>query len=417
MTQMWTILGVAATAVVSLISLDLVAGQSVALAPFGWRHLIFVHVLATLPLSWALAAAISRVLPDVGRLAMTVAWCLVGGVMIGLTFGMGDFVGRALYSAQAGYVIRLMIRVGWCALLQTPWLAAVQVYLGSDSPSGSRRWVSAWSLALLAAFTVPTVYTAHCIEIEASATVEQISKRRFDAAERRLQPLLDLGSESPLIFVNRLGKQESVTPRQAMKDLSKKRQHAQSRVNTLQPIERNFSQQLELASHLAALDQPDEARKLLTPLADENIHAAMLLGRVDQETGRWPASRQRHTDALRMAQESGEANSPTGQHIQQQAYDALAYNAREMRRYAEAEQYYRDALKQLPDHEAHFHHQLARHFDQSGRVVKAREHAQRAHGMAPEVYPQPLAVWLWGSLMLLVVAYVVVQEFVLLRSE
>jgi tetratricopeptide (TPR) repeat protein len=228
-------------------------------------------------------------------------------------------------------------------------------------------------LTALAAVALPAVYAAALIDSQTKKAEELLQGMRLARVQGVVQGLCDLGSTTPLA---------DLSPATLRAQIGQTLQAYQAIAARPLPEPASPPARLDRARVLAILDRPVEAIRHLTPLAESDPAATLLLAAVFQDQQRWEESSRRYRQALTMlaAAPSTEAAALAGR---VKAYNGLAFNARACKAYQEAEAVYQEALNQLPAAQAHFHFQLGRHYQSGGRPGKAIEHLQTAARLDP----------------------------------
>ncbi len=392
-----------------------------AASPFGWNRVIVIQVLATLPLAWFTAAILASLLPRVVAGGTTGAWIACGLALAAATVLWGASVGTALDGRSAGFAARLVVRSCWPLVLQIPWCVAGHAQAPIDSMRRMRGG-SKTVLVLLALFlgvAAPATYLDRLMGRQTAEAAEMMRSSRIDRSVSTLTWLADIGSQRLVEFSDpSTATAARLSPVEARVLLSRTVARLANRIRSLENGPLNQDERMELASHFASIGQADKACEILEPVASESMRAAMLMAKCLQEDQHWEQSTEWLHTALSLAQEESPpdtVNEKVLVELQAEAYDLLAYNARELQNYERAEQYYHEALSRLPSKKGHFHAQLGKHYKLGGRSFKAAQHQRTAHEIAPDIYSAPDAVFLAAGLLVSVFVYVAVQEFVLSR--
>ncbi len=413
--------GPALAALVSITALWMAAGierQAIGLAvsPFALHRMIVVHALATLPLSWTLARALLTIAPVLKSRWMMFLWVAVGVLIVCATVGGGGFVEHGLNSGRSGYAVRLLVRVLWCLLLQTPCYLAAQAAAGA-----ARKQPNSFALGHLlliagvVAVAVPVSYVEVLLDRQTAEAMTLWREFRILKAQRAVQRLYDLGSTRSFGATQKLGTANSarestgdeVRPALAWVQLQSTVEYLEGEVQRLRAGEPTEAQRISLAQYLVALDRTEEAKEVLAPLAGHDPTAAIRLAKIFQAEGDTAAAEGRLQTALKLAQaalklaQAARADQLTEENIriQAQAYDLLARSAGERADYGAAEQYCLEAIERLPSCRADFHYRLGRHYEFVGRPFRAVEHLQLAAELDPQQYdpPQSPAVKFFSS--------------------
>jgi hypothetical protein len=304
-----------------------------ALAPFGWPALVAAHLAFGLPLALLLRA---------GR--PPVAGCVsVGLLLAGASWAFGAAIGPVLDTQGVGPAGRFVARVGWCLLVQTPWVLAWR---------GPERLPEGWWVLALAALALPWVYG------QSLARGAERSAARDAAEGRPLQALAALSSLTAAWGSGEEADRRRVQLRQRVRELE---------AAVRGPIPSMPAGRRERARQLGLLGRLSEAGDLAASLPGEAEDLA-LLGLVRQMQRRFEESDEAYQRALTLA-EGGLLAS---------AYSALAYNARERGLGSRAVAWYEEGMARLPGHKAYFHLQLAKHYQLLDSPWLAARHATEA---------------------------------------
>ena len=405
----------AATAVATA-ALVLAAGPErralgVAASPFGWERVIVTHALATLPLAWTLAVALCARAPALRARWTAAAWIAAGAGLACVTVFGGGFVAHALEVFHAGYAGRMAVRVAWCLLLELPWcLAGLAIgrrtdgtgslltrrpALAGKQPVATRpittfvNWL-AWSLVV--AVVIPASFVNTLVGRQTEQVRSDWQTLRIDRASRIVRQLRELGSTRSLGVSSQADKHErQVLPEAADAMLAKDVEFLNGQIEALRAAEPSDPNCLALGQCYASLGRLAEATAVLEPVARRRTEAAVKLGRICQQEGRWRESSRWYAQAIELARAERPGESPdaeTSIAVQTAAYEALARNARALKEDDAVEAYYREAIARLPSRAAGFHARLAVHFDLVGRPAAAIAEQREAARLRPSNTPR-----------------------------
>jgi len=452
-------IGILLAAVVSVGALLLATpvGDLLPVSPFGWQRIVVVHCLSTLPLAWVIAASLPPAPSVRSSRFRSLVWFGVGVLVALSTIGLGFTMDRFLARERVGFTGRLVVRAVWCLVLQVPWLAAAGVRfarpaIGNVPGPGASLGV-ARTLGLLGALTgcgIPAAYLAQFVATQTERAEQLCRKPRLRSAEQLLRRLVAVGSGRPVAVVAfSSGRVARLAPARALDFQRQQAQQVAAAVDALQAVWQQNSldndSRLNLARLLATLENMADARRVLAPIASTDPRAAFLLAQLLQDAKAWRESSRWFETSLRLAhaggtgqQEdrdiaggSGQSSARAGasgrlshpvrqttgrdEKLLSDAYDALAYNARELKQYDQAEQIYFRAMEKLPTRQAYFHHQLARHYKLAGRTLAAQQQEREAHRLNPGMYERPVGVGLVAGLLVLVILYILLIQDQLIR--
>jgi len=366
------------------------AGQGserAAVSPFGWDRLMAVQVLSTLPASWMAAREIRRRLPRQGRGA-AIAFAAVGIVVAVATGVFGSALGPLMDDGNAGTVLRLTCRVAWCFALGLPWcLTAEMMEAGGptsravDDLPHRRHALATFALAVLVAAGPPAAYTAHLIGKQSTLANDLLQRQRLVRAEPVVAALRDVGSAEPLA---------NQTPVICLRQLTTAISQIEMILAQPQASPSTTASTIERAAALTMLDRLTEATRLIKPLSAQDPQATLLLAAIMQQGENWQASTDEYRHALTLLSETSAVDAQSIA-ARVRAYNGIAFNARELKRYQEAEESYLEGLRLVPTAQAHFHFQLGRHYQLAGRPLKSAEHLQTAAQLDPTNYAKSAA--------------------------
>jgi len=340
-------------------------------SPFAAQRLIAVHVLASLPLAIGITLFLSPAIPRADRrfvLLSGVIWLVLN--LFSST--LGRLVGPALDAAGTGFVERVLVRVVWVLVLELPPCIAIWSAMALTPIRPPRL---ALALATLAAVAPPALFADRLAEQWTRQAEEALADLRLDDARRLLTGLTDLGSTTPV---------GGHAPSRQLAAVREQWAALEKVVARPLPESAAPAARVERARLLGVLGRLDDAAALAEPLADSDANAAILLAVVRQKQKRFGESSDGYRKSLALF---GDAPGTIAGRVQ--AYDGLAFNAREQRQPAEAEAAYREGMERLPAAAAHFHFQLGRHYQLAGRPVNALEHLHEAVKLDPSRYAEP----------------------------
>ncbi|MGF1580379.1 MAG: tetratricopeptide repeat protein [Gemmataceae bacterium] len=372
------IVGVCVSAAVLYFPGESRLGDQPVLGLFGWPRVLLTHVLATLPLSLQVSLALRKgYVPQ--RSWRSVAMIVFVGVFFVVGFRVaGESMGAFVDPEGRSYFVRLLLRTACCLGLQVPWCLLGLVFVrGSANHSQSEfpSW-AAWTLAIAVGVVLPGVYTFSVIRSE-TGRLQQLP-RWF--AKRVLQRVQELGS-NPVI--------QGTRARDILDKLTWELNDYEKVVARPVAPEATVEQRLERGNQLVALGRYTQAESLLKKLSSDNSRANLLLGSLYQAQKNWDASSGAYRKALSLF------DSTSGKVKEQViAYNGLAFNFRELGKYAKAANVYHEAMEQLPSAKALFHFQLGRHYESTGQLRKAARHFEQAAKLAPDQFGKQSRDWI-----------------------
>jgi tetratricopeptide (TPR) repeat protein len=142
------------------------------------------------------------------------------------------------------------------------------------------------------------------------------------------------------------------------------------------PTNETREQRIARAVSLAGLGEYEIAASLVAVDASENLASAMLLAAILQDQKQFDDSNRWYRHALRLA--AGIEDADARRENRRMCYDALAYNARELKHYRDAEAVYREAQRVEPADIPYFNLQLGKHYRLGGRPAMAVQHLELA---------------------------------------
>jgi len=363
-----------------------------AVSPFGWRRVIVVHLLAALPLAWLLTYPIAG---QINRLYHR------GAILTALVFGVGlawfsgavasTLIADAIH--QSSFTERHTLRLGWSVALLCPWCLASQLVLAGDTSAQEKksgRLVNAM-LALAVAIALPGIFVYRIIGQETRELGRLVLNNRFPESHRIAYGLYSLGSKKPIEFpleesVPQLPAELLVNLNGGIQAAKQKAQQLSSLLEQSAPTlaaEQLIATRLELAAMLRILERGPEALEVLGDLAQQMPAAALLASHIEGDLRNHRAAAKSSQLALDLL--NGQNPPPPDQspNLARDAYHTLAVALRRSGRYDESENVLREAIERLPDDRAHFHLELGRHYEMSGRAPAAVSELEKAITLDP----------------------------------
>ena len=239
-----------------------------------------------------------------------------------------------------------------------------------------RRTVASIALAMLVAVGLPASYTADLIRRQTKTANDMLQRQTIVRAAPVIAALRDVGSDKPVA---------NQSPAACLQPLMTSISRLE--VELARPIGSPLSAEatIERAAALAMLDRLPEATRLMEPLSVRNPQAALLLAAILQQREDWQASSDGYRHALELL-DGLPADDVQSAAMRVRAYNGIAFNARELKHYQEAEATYLEGLRLIPAARAHFHFQLGMHYQLAGRPLKSAEHMQAAARIDPANY-------------------------------
>lgn len=219
----------------------------------------------------------------------------------------------------------------------------------SSAWRGLRHGPSVGLLAAGLALGLPLLFVLDVTRRQTQNAEEAILKGRFGEAHETLRRLKAVGSPFPV----------GGMPLEIAADAAAKR-HRELAERVAARLSPAASPEICLAhaEDLLALGNLSAALQTVAPIAESFAPGALLAGHVLQRQGKWQDSLLRYRDALRLLDRAPTAETLA---VQVRAYDAIAFNLRELGRFAEALAVYDEAGARLPAAAAHFHFQRGLH--------------------------------------------------------
>ena len=392
----------AATVAIACLLLAFADGRII--SPFGWNRVVVVHVISSLPLAFVAAGLLCRTRLSMNAKPVAVMLALIWlGLIVLITIFGGVFVAHILDVSDAGFTVRMIARTVWTLTLEVPcfWLVLLLIR-PIQMPRRVFVHLAIWSVAVIA--LVPFGFIITLTHKQTDLAKASWQAFRVDKAIEKTDRLCAVGSmasfgvqneptadeEVAENSVTEENQTQEVTARQAQAALMKNATMLVKAIKLTENQELTDANRLAMAKCLRSIGELDRAAILLEPIADKIPEAAMLLGRVLQAKNDWATSSKWFQTAVeQMLKLKEEPRSNKTARLLCQAYGYLSQNAHQMQKYDDAEQYYLDAIENVPSHAAYFHYKLAQHYDLSGRLSNSLVHYQQAHQLAPDRYPAP----------------------------
>jgi hypothetical protein len=367
------LVGVVLAVAVPAAVLDATTGEArrtagLSAAPFAWQGVLLAHLVAALPLALIVAGRVRR-LPAVASAAGWL-WVLLGVVTTGLGAALSWGLGNAVAGWDLGTVPFLLLRSLLAFVLVLPWcVAAIGPAAGSrPGPTGV-----AIGIGLGLAVLPCGLYADGVIASRTQEAAELLVQRRMVKAEGVVTGLCELGSVRPI------GRKSPAEVRKwLVATVQSLRWQAERPVPRLAPQAAG----LDRVVLLVQLERLEEAASLLRPLVPGDHTATLMLAGVYSNQARWAESDALYAVSLEkllpLAQSTESARTAC-----RTAFDGLADNARKDHRPADAETTLNRGLRELPVDAAHFHFQLGRHYQETGRFGLALEHVRTAGRLDP----------------------------------
>ena len=363
-----------AVSLVGLIASALALGvgrTDLAIGPFGFPVLVWVHLFAAWPVAWGVAELLvsgQRTNFVAGTVSFATGAALAALVYAGGESSWRELNGNLPTTFGLGWLARELVALA----LMVPWCIAARSLYADVAKANMETSQSTWPFLVCAAFaaaTVPAVFADYHFRHQSARLESQYEQGRLVGLSLLTAQLRAAGSHE---FV--LG--DSI----ARFDLK-----LTDRINAYrraEPLVEGASHAMIVgrAAQLAALGDTQAASELLTPLAANNSAAAVLLGSVLDDAERHAEAEQQFRAAIKLLESDA---SPSADPLRVQAFDSLAETLRDQREYAAAERAYRDGIRAVPTAEAHFQFQLGRHYALGGRSFAALEAFERAAQLEP----------------------------------
>jgi len=347
-------------------------GPGLTAIPFGWRIVMIVHLVASLPFGVISSTAIVRSGRPVGERFGVTAWASAGIAAIAAVMSFGENAA----SIFDGFLARSVFRTIVAFMLTWPWLMALSCCGGADH----RVPISAlaFAVALVVAFVPPFVYAVRLAESRSVDLESHLSTGRLVKARSDLVGLRALGFQR--------GNGES-TSFEALQMLDRKIALMNQVVSATLPASTNPSARLQRAYLLIRLERLEEAEPILRSLAHDLPDAMLLLGAIQRDQSRWSDAELVYREAVArlLARTS---RDPGIQERLITAYEGWADAARSGSRPEVSEAVYREALGHLPRHVGYFSLRLGRHYLSGGRHFEAIHWLEQAVRRDPTLEPQ-----------------------------
>lgn len=338
-------------------------------APFGWPRLLVAHLAAAVPLGFVLAGR-AYYRPAGGRPAEQLyGWVAAAVAATGFAVLAVPALADALDAAEAGFLVRTLVRSALSAALVTPWIGVALALAGAAGPS------SQWQLAaaVVLATVPPGVYAERLVEVRSARLATVMSTGRIVRARGILDGLIDLAGD-PTAAERR---------RKFDYDIDGLTKSVTRELSSAAPA----SARLNRAIAFIQLDRTAEAEALLAPLAASDPTAGLLLGAVYRDQQQWTDAERIYQQVLDLLRPQAERN-PRAAEGCVAAYDGLAEAQRGLDRPEDVARTYREALDRLPGKQGYFHLQIGVHEANQGRSAAALESFAEAVRLDPKLEPQ-----------------------------
>lgn len=371
-----TLIGLAASAAAICFPRETADVFGMPAGPFGFPAIVFVHLFAAWPVAWGLAQLAAP--SDQRRHLVSAGISVITAVGVALTtYWFGNLLWKNFNGdLPTGFALGWLAREIWALSLMLPWcFAAGRTFPHRAAPPAARP--SQWSFlgcALLAALTVPAAFANYLFRQQSNVLETKFQEGSLAGLPELAWRLKTAGSGERIgaltidAFHERLSEQFSAYRKAAEAPLAADADQA-----TI----------MQRAALLATLGEHDSVIKLLTPIADSNASAALLLASVLDDMGRHAEAAQRFHAVIDVSNGSAQ---PDADRLRVQAFDGLAETLRDRHAYFAAEAAYMDAIRIVPAAEAHFRFQLGRHYALGGRPAAALQSFQRAAELDPEQF-------------------------------
>jgi tetratricopeptide (TPR) repeat protein len=359
-----------------LFTAQIVLAEYPAPAPFVWRHVVLIHAVAASGAAWLIARAIvGRAIPRSGA---SVAAAVAVGVAVGvMSVWAAPWIATRLEANRAGFYVGAAVRILWTLALVFPWMAAAAAV---RSRHGEIRTEPHWALttvALLMAIILPTAYQRDLIVKHTRRLEELIAQARWHDASILSASLVAMRSEQPV---------HGKDPDSVSRLISRRVDELIQEISQPLPDQATPQQRSQRAVTLAGLGEYQHAIDFVSSDAGRNLASAMLLAALLQDQKQFEQSNRWYRLALQMA--AGIKEPQARRENRRICYDALAYNARELREYREAEAIYHEAQQLEPADVPYFNLQLGKHYRLGGRPAMAVQHLELAADADPNLAPQ-----------------------------
>ncbi len=336
-------------------------------APFAWPRLFISHLITAIPLGWVLARWL-RSFPGVNEAASGV-WLGAGVGIVGLAAvispGLGEVLGEGAFGSGPLLVLRVLLAV----LFVLPWCVWALEPREKPLPYGGLMLGVALGIALVPC----AVYAEAFIAARTQAAEEWMASGRYAKAEWELTGLVELGSERPVAQKH---------PAELLPLLRKEIDRLHRAVGYPLPATASPRAKIARAEAWIQLEQLEPAAEILEPLAPTDLNALLLLAVVNRDRQHWHESDANYHAALEQLLPRA-VSDPSARERARLAFEGLAYNARQTRRRADAEQILQRAIAELPLEAARFHFLLGQHYASTGHPNRAIDHLTQAVELDP----------------------------------
>ncbi|MCX7664119.1 MAG: hypothetical protein N2112_01080 [Gemmataceae bacterium] len=344
--------------------------HGLAVKPYGWPSLLVVHFLAVLPLSLLIADLLKCAL----KIQNAIPFLMVGFLMCGIAFVGIDSLGEHLESLEVGFGLRIVIRTFVAIGLTIPFLMAARV----GTPDWPRSKI-AIIVGLVVAFLLPAIWAEKLLKENLPRVSDEISRGRLLRASHDLEGLNDLAPDRPF-SVGSDSRTLSDLKKMLARDISK----INERVNRAPKESAKWSEKIEYAADLIALDRLSEAERILLTLPNNPV-ALRRLSEVYQLQKRFAESDVILNEFLKEG--LSRLDKPNVRTACVEAFDALANNAAEQRDYPRVEAILKEAIQKIPSEEAHFRYELGLHYKMRNRPFEAQREWNEALRLNPSLEP------------------------------
>lgn len=363
----WT----AALAVVPLVTYFGGATTEPTLSPLADVPALAAAALATWPLAALLALTVVTHTPRSLRIGLAIAALVAGALLISQLPNLGAAAGRLLEANRAGWAPRFAVRGVLCLVVQ--WLgimAAIGLWGGTASP---RPAALVWAMATAAALLLPWAHSGFAAQRGFDRVAEYLTKGRIVAARRELALLQRSGVWR---------KFRGVDVEMAAAEIDQEILKLARECSVPLPARCRDERRIDRARRLAQLDQTFVALAVLDPVRYRVADASLLAGAILQQRGAYSASDAAYHRGLELLPREGVDRAALGARVER-AYNALAFNAREVGHYDEVPALFAEARAAWPDLAPAFDEQLGRHYHQQGRAALAQRHFDAAAAADP----------------------------------
>jgi tetratricopeptide (TPR) repeat protein len=372
---------IALAVTVPAVVLDRAAGEErrtaeLTAAPFAWRNVLILHLVAALPLGLA-AAGWLRTRPMIAHTARF-HWVMLGGVTTALyALAIAPALGRGLATEQIDFAPLLVLRAFLAFALVLPWCVAAL-----DAPSADQvrsQPLLVWSAGLGLALVPCALYVERITIARAEEAATLLGQERLVRADWVVRGLCELGSE------RRVGKMTTFEARRWLAaEIPPLLRQADQRLPAGSPPEARIHR----AVALVKVERLDEAAALLRPLTPANDAATAMLAAIYRNQERWAESDALYQGLLAKLLPQVRSNEQA-RRVCEAAFDGLAESARAERRFGDAEAVLTRGLRELPGDSANLHFLLGRTYRDEGRFDLAVEELQTAARLDPASFAKP----------------------------